>query len=131
MGLFDRFRFRDPIEKLVYDVVKIFKIERLTSDSDLRAAFICMQQRYRDENIRRRIINRLEDKCKSGSQIGLWHVCTDFACVEFAEHHKSDFEIMQATAHDLKNMDISIDILDGRVYSMSEFKSALNLKNNI
>ncbi len=130
MGLFDMFRFKDPVEKLVHDVAKIFEAQRSTTDSDLCAAFICMYRRYKDEDIRRKIIEKLEEKCRGGNTIGLWHVCTDFALVEFSDYKKSDFEIMQATAHDLQKMGISTKILDGRVYSISEFKSALNCGKN-
>jgi hypothetical protein len=126
MGLFDIFRFKDPVEKLVHDVVKIFKVQRVTSESDLLAAFCCLYWRYTDEGMRQKIIDRMEKRCKDGDLIGLWHVCTDFACVEFADLHKSDFQFMQATAHDLQKMGIAEDILDGRVYSIAEFRSALN-----
>ncbi len=125
MGFFDRFRYKDPVEKLIHEVVNDFKVERLLCESDLCAAFNCMYHRYKNESTRNKIIDKLNDRCKSGELIGLWHICTDFACVEFADQIRSSFEIMQATAHDLQKKDIATSILDGKVYSMSEFKSAL------
>ncbi len=125
MGFFDNIKYKDPVEKLIHEVVNDFKSERLLRKSDLRSALVCMRRRYSNEGFRRKISERLENRCIDGGKIGLWHICTDFASVEFAASGVSDYDIMQATANDLRKMGIMTKILDGKVYSLSDFKSAM------
>lgn len=124
MGFFGN-KHKDPVEKLIHEVVNDFKTERLLRKSDLRSALVCMRKRYPNEGFRRKIVERLEKRCIDGEKIGLWQICTDFAYVEFATSGVSEFTIMQATAHDLQKIGIRRKILEGRVYSLSDFKSAM------
>lgn len=124
MGFFGN-KYKDPVEKLIQEVVNDFKTERLLRKSDLRSALVCMRKRYTNEEFRLKIGERLEKRCMDREKIGLWKICTDFACVEFATSGVSEFTIMQATAHDLQKIGIRRKIREGRVYSLSYFKTAM------
>jgi len=125
MGLFDRFMSKDPVEKMVQDVVKYSQVVRLT-ENGLTAGFVAMAYMFKDEEIKIKITNRLRERCQKNESIGLWHICTDFAVIKFGTKTSSsfEFEIMQATAVDLKKMGIAESILDGQRYSLSEFQMA-------
>ena len=125
MGLFDRFTSKDPVEKMVQDVVKYSSVIRLT-DNGLTAGFVAIHRMFKDEEIKIKITNRLRERCQKNESIGLWHICTDIAIIKFGGNKpfSFEFEIMQATAFDLQKMGVAEGVLDGQRYSLLEFQAA-------